>query len=296
MVNRMDCRFDDRSSIVSRYLSEIGEIPLLSEEEEQELAASLLTKNKAEAIHKLVESNLPFVVRIASEFKNSALPFEDLLNEGNLGLIEAARHFDPRRGTRFITYAVWWIRKSILLALSRNSNVVRIPRYQIHMARQVRATERALTGELGRHPDREELSRELQSTIARVDRVLQLRHKALSLDDKVGPKKDTPIADFLVDEGEVNPEKKLLREESHALIHLVLKSLTHQEKTVIIHRFGLAGRKALTLKEVGKRLGITAERVRQIESQARTRLRKLIGRNRGIPSTSKAAPEAICPA
>ena len=289
--------FIDRSSAVSRYLSDMRQFSLLSEQEEQELAASLVGKDRAEAIKKLVESNLPFVVKIASEFRDPAIPFEDLLNEGNIGLIEAARRFDPRRGVRFISYAVWWIRRSILLALSRQANTVRIPDYQMEKARQVRVTERALTRKLGRKPDREEISRELQTTIGRIDKLFQVKQNTLSLDDKTGLDKDTSISDFLVDRGAVNPEEKLLREEGQVLIRLALKDLSDQERTVIINRFGLEGRETLTLKEVGERLGITAERVRQIERQARERLRKLISRSLAIASTSKYLPGGPpCPA
>ena len=286
----MSNSFIDRSSAVTRYFSEIRQFPLLSEEEERELAASLAGNDKAKAVNKLVESNLSFVVKIASEFRSPAVPFEDLLNEGNVGLIEAARRFDHTRGPRFISYAAWWIRRSILLALSRHCSPVRIPRYQMVKARQVHLTERALARELGREPDREEISRQLRSTVARVDKLLQVKQNPLSLDDKIGRDKDTPISDCLVDRRAVNPEDKLLREESQGLVRLALKDLSDQERTVIINRFGLEGRKTLTLKEVGKRLGITAERVRQIEHQARSRLRQLISRSLAITSTSKRLP------
>jgi RNA polymerase primary sigma factor len=153
--------------------------------------------------------------------------------------------------------------------------------------RSVRATERALARELGRRPDREEISRELQSTIAKIDEILQIKLRELSLDDKIGRDKDTPISDYLVDPGSTNPEEELLREESQSLIRLALKDLNDQEQTVIINRFGLEGGKIFTLKEIGERLGISRERVRQIEFQAKKRLRKLISRNRAVASPPK---------
>jgi len=289
----MEYRPHERSSAVSKYLSDIGEFPILSKEEEHKLAASIKSKSKAHALNELVESNLSFVVKIASEYRHLGLPFEDLLNEGNIGLIEAAHHFDHNRGTKFITYAIWWIRKSILRALSQHSNLVRIPNYQMKKVRNVRATERALAKELGRKPDREEISKQLQSTIAKIDEILQIKLRELSLDDKIGREKDTPISDYLVDQGSVNPEEELLREESESLIRLALKDLNDQEQTVIINRFGLEGGKTFTLKEIGERLGISRERVRQIEFQAKNRLRKLISRNRAVASPSKKIREGV---
>ncbi len=289
----MQPRFNERSNSVSKYLSDIGEYPILTKEEEHELAASIGANNKNQALNELVESNLSFVVKIASEYRNLGLPFEDLLNEGNIGLIEAAHHFDHNRGTKFITYAIWWIRKSILRALSQHSTLVRIPNYQMKKVRSVRATERALSRTLGRRPDREEISRELQSTIAKIDEILQIKLRELSLDDKVGREKDTPISDYLVDRGSVNPEEELLREESHSLIRIALKDLSDQEQTVILNRFGFEGGKTFTLKQIGEKLGISRERVRQIEFQAKKRLKKFISRNRLVISPSKAFRQAV---
>jgi RNA polymerase primary sigma factor len=291
----MEYRPQERSSSVSKYLSDIGEFPILTREEEHNLAAGLAEKNQAGALNELVESNLSFVVKIASEYRNLGLPFEDLLNEGNIGLIEAAHHFDHNRGTKFITYAIWWIRKSILRALSQHSNLVRIPNYQLKKVKNVRATERALVRELGRRPDREEISRELQSTIAKIDEILQIKLRELSLDDKIGRDKDTPISDYLVDEGSTNPEEELLREESQSLIRLALKDLSEQEQTVLVNRFGLEGGRTFTLKEIGERMGISRERVRQIEAQAKKRLKKLITRNRALakPAQRRSADAAL---
>jgi RNA polymerase primary sigma factor len=291
----MEYRPQERSSSVSKYLSDIGEFPILSREEEHDLAAGLNEKDQAGALNELVESNLSFVVKIASEYRNLGLPFEDLLNEGNIGLIEAAHHFDHNRGTKFITYAIWWIRKSILRALSQHSNLVRIPNYQLKKVKNVRATERALVRSLGRRPDREEISRELQSTIAKIDEILQIKLRELSLDDKIGRDKDTPISDYLVDEGSTNPEEELLREESQSLIRLALKDLSEQEQTVLVNRFGLEGGRTFTLKEIGERMGISRERVRQIEAQAKKRLKKLITRNRALakPTQRRSADAAL---
>jgi RNA polymerase primary sigma factor len=268
----------ERSSSVSKYLQEISEFPLLTKEEEHEIAVRMEAAGKDGSYHDLVKSNLSFVVKIASEYKNMGLPFEDLLNEGNIGLIEAAHHFDSSRGTKFITYAIWWIRKSILKALSQHGAMVRIPNYQLKKVRNVRNTERMLSRELGREADREEISRELRVTIAKIDEILQMKMRELSLDEKVGKDKDTPISDYLVDGRSINPEDELIKSESQGVIRMALRNLSDQEQTVIINRFGLEGGRVFTLKEIGEKLGVSRERVRQIESQAKKRLRKLIAR------------------
>ena len=275
-----------RSSCVSRYLREISEYPLLTKEQEHAIAKRIL-KAKINGqdntfYHGLVQSNLSFVVKIASEYKNMGVPFEDLLNEGNIGLIEAAHHFDHTRGTKFITYAIWWIRKSILKALSQHSAMVRIPNYQMKKVRTVRNTGRMLSRELGREADREEISKELRVTIAKIDEILQMKMRELSLDDKVGREKDTPISDYLVDGHSINPEDELIKHENQGLIRVALRNLSDQEQTVIVNRFGLEGGKVFTLKEIGGKLGVSRERVRQIECQAKMRLRKVIARQQRI--------------
>ncbi len=277
----------DRNSCISKYLQEISEFPLLTREEEQAIAVRMIEGTEENSYHDLVKSNLSFVVKIASEYRNMGLPFEDLLNEGNIGLIEAAHHFDHTRGTKFITYAIWWIRKSILKALSQHSAMVRIPNYQLKKVRNVRNTERMLSRELGREADREEISKELRVTIAKIDEILQMKMREMSLDDKVGRDKDTPISDYLVDGRSINPEDELIKHENQGLIRLSLRSLSDQEQTVIINRFGLEGGRTFTLKEIGEKLGVSRERVRQIENQAKKRLRKLIARQQRIDAPAR---------
>ena len=152
----MDSTQKDRGTVLSRYFSDIREYPLLTKEQEQGLARNV--KNGCrDSLHELVESNLSFVVKVASEYRNLGLPFEDLLNEGNIGLIEAAHRYDATKGTKFITYAIWWIRKSILKSLSEHSSLVRVPTYQMKKVREIRDAENSLRRQLGRKPQREEI-------------------------------------------------------------------------------------------------------------------------------------------
>ncbi len=280
----------DRHSLLSRYFSEIRSYPLLSKAQEHKLARNVQKQGCQDSLNGLVESNLSFVVRVASEYRNLGLPFEDLLNEGNLGLIEAAHRYDASKGTKFITYAIWWIRKSILKALSEHSNLVRVPTYQMKKVREIRDVEATLSRHLGRRPRRDEISKRLERSLSKVDQILQFSLREMSLDDKFGKDRDKPIADFLVDARSVNPEADLIKREASTLVAEALSFLTAQERKVISHRFGIAVRNPLTLKEIGEIMSISRERVRQIECQAKSRLRKLFARKRLI----NASPKSPC--
>jgi len=282
----MESPQNDRSSVLSRYFAEIREYPLLTKEEEMTLAHGVKLGRKA-ALDELIESNLSFVVKVASEYRNLGLPFEDLLNEGNIGLIEAAHRYDASKGTKFITYAIWWVRKSILKALSEHSNLVRVPNYQMKKVREIRDAENSLRRSLGRKPEREEISERLSKSVSKIDQVLQFSLREVSLDDKVGKERDTVISDFLVDRRFSSPEDDLIKREASGLVGEAMAHLTDQERTVVGYRFGLAGGPPLTLKEIGEKMGISRERVRQIECQAKGRLRKIFARSRVVKAPSK---------
>ncbi len=277
----------DRHSLLSRYFSEIRSYPLLSKDQEHKLARKVQGRGCQDSLNGLIESNLSFVVKVASEYRNLGLPFEDLLNEGNLGLIEAAHRYDASKGTKFITYAIWWIRKSILKALSEHSNLVRVPTYQMKKVREIRDVEATLSRRLGRRPRRDEISKRLDRSLSKVDQILQFSLREMSLDDKFGKDRDKPVSDFLVDARSVNPEDDLIKREASTLVGEALNFLTEQERKVISHRFGIAVRRPLTLKEIGEIMSISRERVRQIECQAKSRLRKLFARKRLINASAK---------
>jgi RNA polymerase sigma factor (sigma-70 family) len=228
----------------------------------------------------LVTSNQAFVAKVARAYRNFGLPFEDLMNEGNVGLLEAARRFDPSRGYTFLTYAVWWIRRSILRAVARNATVVRGSDYRNRQASEIHTTGRSLSRRLGRQAEREEICRELRLTIAKMDQILQARVRVLPLDAPSSPSDDRTIMDRLVDDRVASPEAGMIQREDERLLRLALRSLTEQERTILAGRFGLRGVPVQTLEVLGARLGLSRERVRQIEVAAKERLRKVILRDR----------------
>jgi RNA polymerase primary sigma factor len=282
----METSVKERSSVLSRYFSEIREYPLLTKDEEMALADGVKRGDRA-SLNELIESNLSFVVKVSSEYRNLGLPFEDLLNEGNIGLIEAAHRYDASKGTKFITYAIWWIRKSILKALSEHSNLVRVPSYQMKKVREIRDAEASLRRSLGRTPERGEISTRLSKSVNKIDQVLQFTMREVSLDDKVGKDRDKPIGEYLVDPACSSPEDDLINRESNSLVGEAMAHLTEQERIVVAYRFGLAGGPPLTLKEIGEKMGISRERVRQVECQAKGRLRKLFAKKRMVKAPPK---------
>ena len=290
---------EDKSNSLSRYFAEIRNFPLLTKEEEKQLALEL-QNGRHEAINELVESNLSFVAKVASEYRNLGIPFEDLLNEGNVGLIEAAHRFDASKDTKFISYAIWWIRKSILKALSEQSNVVRLPYSQMKKVKEIRAAEKSLRKTLGRKPTREEISEVLDKSVAKIDKVLQHSVHEVSIDEPIGEEQDTPLSDCIEDRELVSAEEQLLDSEQTAGVGEAMLELNDQQRTVIRHRFGLDGEAPLTLQETGGRMGLSRERVRQIECQAKERMRKSFNRRRRVQSPSRAphftaAEMAACP-
>ncbi len=282
-------------TVLSRYFTEIRAYPLLTKEQEQQLARRV-QKGDKHAFEHLVASNLSFVVKVASEYRNLGLPLEDLLNEGNLGLIEAARRYDPAKGTKFITYAIWWIRKSILKALAEQVNLVRVPTYQMKKVKQVRETEHTLRKELGRSPERHEISDRLDVSLRKVEQTLQVHAREMSLDETVGKERTSVVSDYLVDPDIESPEDHLLKREGSSLVAEAFEHLSENERNVIRHRFGLDGCPILTLKEIGEKMGVSRERVRQIETQAKLRLRRLFNKPRAGRELQRSARAGRSPA
>ena len=262
----------DKDSL-DAFLKAISKIPLLSREEEIELAKRAKAGDK-EALKKLVESNLRFVVSVAKKYLGCGLPLHDLIAEGILGLIEAARRFDPDKGVKFISYAVWWIRQSIMQALAQQTGAVKIPVKQAVLVNKITRSYGELLKKLGREPTTEELAEYVGMDPKEIERLISICQVPLSLDTPIGDEEDTTFKDFLKGEGTAEVEERVVQEELKPSIQEMLEQLTPQEKKIIIMRFGLDGNEPKTLREIGEKLGISRERVRQLETRAKKKMRE----------------------
>lgn len=259
------------------YLSEIGFSPLLSAEEEVHFAR-LIAKGSNDARKRMIESNLRLVVKIARRYLNRGLALLDLIEEGNLGLIRAVEKFDPERGFRFSTYATWWIRQTIERAIMNQTRTIRLP---IHVVKEINIYLRAarhLSQSLDHEPSPEEIAQMLDKPINDVKRMLGLNERVTSVDVPLGRDSDKSVLDAIPDEQNVDPAVLLQDEDIQACLDLWLGQLNDKQREVVEYRFGLHGREVATLEEVGNELGVTRERVRQIQLEALKRLREIMER------------------
>ena len=257
---------------VKAYLKEIGQVPLLSAEEEQTLARAARAGD-ADARRRLSEANLRLVVSVAKRYAGRGLPFLDLIQEGNLGLMKAAEKFEPDRGFKFSTYATWWIRQSITRAIADQGRTIRIPVHLVEHINRVRKTAGELLRKNGREPTAEEIAVRLEMEPDRVRELLQLAQDPISLETPVGEEEDAHLEDFIQDEEAGIPVDEAGRQLLRRELMNVLKSLTPREERVIALRFGLEDGRARTLEELGREFNVTRERVRQIEAKALRKLR-----------------------
>ena len=257
---------------VKAYLKEIGQVPLLSAEEEQTLARAARAGD-ADARRRLSEANLRLVVSVAKRYAGRGLPFLDLIQEGNLGLMKAAEKFEPDRGFKFSTYATWWIRQSITRAIADQGRTIRIPVHLVEHINRVRKTAGELLRKNGREPTAEEIAVRLEMEPDRVRELLQLAQEPVSLEMPVGEEEDAHLEDFIQDEEAGIPVDEAGRQLLRRELMSVLKSLTPREERVITLRFGLDDGRPRTLEELGKEFNVTRERIRQIEAKALRKLR-----------------------
>lgn len=265
-------RYRDEDRSLDLYLREIGETPLINAAEEVELAKRI-KKGEHKALEKLTKANLRFVVSVAKQYQNQGLSLADLINEGNIGLIKAAKRFDETRGFKFISYAVWWIRQAILQALAEQSRIVRLPLNRVGTLHKIGKVSSSLQQDLGREPSPIEIAKELSLTEGEVSDTLKISNSHLSLDAPFSASEDNSLIDILEDEMQPSPDESLLSESLRVEIEKALDTLTPREAEVINLYFGLSHEKPLTLEEIGARFSLTRERVRQIKEKAIRRLR-----------------------
>ncbi len=257
---------------LEKYLDEISQIPLLTAAEEISLTRRI-REGDQEALHTLIRSNLRFVVKVAKEYQNQGLPLTDLINEGNLGLIKAAKRFDETRGFKFISYAVWWIRQSILKALAEHSRVVRLPLNRVGLISKVNQLVRELEQRFDREPTFDEISRELSISIPDITEAMTSSAFHISLDQPIHRSEDGTMKEIIRNPDSKIPDGDLVKDSLRQEIRRVLKSLTPREQKIIKMYFGLDYERPYTLEEIGERLKLTRERVRQIKERALGRLR-----------------------
>jgi RNA polymerase primary sigma factor len=271
-LTKMARRYRDEDRSLDLYLREIGETPLINAAEEVELAKRI-RKGDQKALEKLTKANLRFVVSVAKQYQNQGLSLADLINEGNIGLIKAAKRFDETRGFKFISYAVWWIRQAILQALAEQSRIVRLPLNRVGTLHKIGKVSSSLQQDLGREPSPIEIAKELSITEGEVSDTLKISNSHLSLDAPFSASEDNSLIDILEDEMQPSPDESLLTESLRVEIEKALDTLTPREAEVINLYFGLSHEKPLTLEEIGARFSLTRERVRQIKEKAIRRLR-----------------------
>ncbi len=257
---------------LDKYLQEIGKVELITAEEEVELAQRIKQGDKI-ALEKLTKANLRFVVSVSKQYQNQGLSLPDLINEGNLGLIKAAQRFDETRGFKFISYAVWWIRQSILQALAEQSRIVRLPLNKIGSINKINKAYAKLEQEYEREPNAEEIAELLEITESEVKESMKNAGRHLSMDAPLVQDEDNTMYDVLKSEEAPTPESQLLYESLRKEIDRAISSLTPREADVIRLFFGLNGSHPLTLEEIGEKFDLTRERVRQIKEKAIRRLK-----------------------
>ena len=260
------------SQSLDKYLQEIGKVDLLTPEEEVILAQKIRDGDQL-SLERLTKANLRFVVSVAKQYQNQGLSLGDLINEGNLGLIKAAQRFDETRGFKFISYAVWWIRQSILRALAEQSRIVRLPLNRVGSLNKISKTFSELEQKFEREPTPEELAEVLEISTGEVVDTLKISGRHVSMDAPFVQGEENSLLDVLENDGEDKPDSGLINDSLRREVQRALSTLTQREADVVTLYFGLNGEHAMTLEEIGEKFNLTRERVRQIKEKAIRRLR-----------------------
>ncbi len=259
-------------SSISWYLDQINKIPLLTREEEDRLARGARDGDE-NSKNRLIKANLRFVVSIAKKYQTSGISLLDLINEGNMGLIKAAEKFDPDRGFHFISYAVWWIRQAIILAISQKASLIRLPLNRTADIQKIEKVHKKLESKLGREPTPGEIAEDLDMDDEEINHLRNITQDYISLDSSYGDSEDTTILSMIVDQRVDSPDKKVLDESLSSALDDVLGTLTESERQIIKMRFGLDGYEPMSLQQIGDEFKLSKERIRQIEKKAIRRLR-----------------------
>ncbi len=260
------------SQSLDKYLQEIGKVDLITSDEEVELAQRIREGDQI-ALEKLTKANLRFVVSVAKQYQNNGLTLGDLINEGNVGLIKAAKRFDEKRGFKFISYAVWWIRQSIMQALAEQSRIVRLPLNRVGSLNKISKSFSELEQKFQREPSPEELAEVLQVTTEEVVDTLKVGGRHVSMNAPFVQGEENSLLDVLENDSEQTPDSELIAESLKREVQRTLSTLTQREADVMSFYFGLNGQQAMTLEEIGEKFSLTRERVRQIKEKATRRLR-----------------------
>ena len=266
----------DMTEPLKIYLKEIGRIPLLTAEEELELGRQI-AEGDTEARRKMEEANLRLVVAVAKHYAGKGMQFMDLIQEGNIGLMRAVEKFDYTKGSKFSTYAVWWIKEAILRALDSQSREIRVPVRVAQNMNKISKTERKMEQTLGREVAAEEIAKELHTTTEEVERMQSYIKNPVSLETPVGDEEDSNLEDFIEDTQEPTPEEAVAALVQKEEVQEMLSTLTEKEQKILRLRYGLEDGNVHTLEETGQILGVTRERIRQLESRALEKLRKSAG-------------------
>lgn len=259
---------------VRLYLREIGKIPLLTSEEELALAKRVVAGDK-KAKDQMAEANMRLVVSIAKRYVGRGLDLLDLIQEGNTGLLRAVEKFDPDKGFKFSTYATWWIRQAITRAIADQARTIRIPVHMVETINKLLRTQRRLTQELNREPTNDEIAKEMEIDVDKVEHIMKIKQDISSLDASIrDDEEDSVLADFIEDEDTISPEESATGQLLKEQVKDMLDALTEREQKILKLRFGLEDGKSHTLEEVGQEFSVTRERIRQIEAKALAKLRK----------------------
>ncbi len=271
---------------LNRYLREIGRIPLLTPQQEVELAGKI-KKGDAEARERMINSNLRLVVTIAHDYANLGLPLLDLISEGNIGLTKAVERFDPTKGAKLSTYAMWWIKQSIKRALANQSKTIRLPVHLVDKVAKVRRVSLQMSDELGREPTDDELGEEIGIPSDKVGRLKSVGIRPASLDAPIGDDDSTKFGEMIGDEDAQTPFELLRDKNLRGEVDSLIEVLDDREKKIISQRFGLDGGQPKTLEDVSKDFGVTRERIRQLQNIALAKLRRALSKKEELLVTAE---------